>query len=110
MCLLVEGVLEAHQFVVVVVVAVDGLVRAWERMQEFSGTAAFPTKASALCGWCPLAQVCPAAAAAGRAEPRSPEALVGPVLGVAGLPQPVIARRRSARGLRVRGPSGTAAL
>jgi putative RecB family exonuclease len=49
--------------------ASDGLVRAWERMQEFSGTAAFPTKASALCGWCPLVKVCPSAAAAGRAEP-----------------------------------------
>ena len=71
--------------------ASDGLVRAWERMQAFSETAAFPTKASALCGWCPMAQVCPAAAAAGRAEPRSPEALIGPVLGVAGLPQTGIA-------------------
>ena len=71
--------------------AADGVARAWERMQAFSETAAFPTRASALCGWCPLAQVCPAAAAAGRAEPRSPEALIGPVLGVAGLPQPVIA-------------------
>jgi hypothetical protein len=71
--------------------ASDSLVHAWEQMLEFSKTAVFPTKASALCGWCPLAQVCPAAAAAGRAEPRSPQALIGPVLGIAALPEPVFA-------------------
>ena len=83
--------------------ASDGLVRAWERMQRFAETAAFPTKPSALCGWCPLAQVCPAAAAAGRSEPRSPQALAGPVLGIAGLPQPAVAvgGTPAAQGVRV---------
>jgi hypothetical protein len=71
--------------------ASDGLVRAWDRMQGFADTAVFPTRASALWGWCPLAQVCPTAAAAGRAESRSPRALIGPVLGIAALPEPVLA-------------------
>jgi putative RecB family exonuclease len=71
--------------------ASDGLVRAWDRMLGFAEMAVFPTRASPLCGWCPLAQVCPSAAAAGRAEPRSPQALIGPVLGIAALPEPIFA-------------------
>lgn len=45
--------------------------RAWTDMKEFAETGEFPTKVSALCGWCPLINVCPAAHKAGK-EARVP--------------------------------------
>jgi len=55
---------------------------AWETMSEASLTGVWPAKASPLCGWCPLALVCPTATAAGKDIARSDVARIGPTLGV----------------------------
>lgn len=55
---------------------------AWSGLQSSVASATWPTKASPLCGWCPLALICPAARSAGFAKARSDIALVGPELGV----------------------------
>lgn len=39
----------------------DHLTDSWRNLNTFSDTGDFPTKPGALCGWCDLAQVCPAA-------------------------------------------------
>lgn len=39
--------------------------RSWATLNTFVDNGAFPTKASPLCGWCPLVNACPAAAANG---------------------------------------------
>jgi putative RecB family exonuclease len=57
-------------------------VQVWADMQASQAAATWPAKASPLCGWCPLALVCPAAQAAGKAVPRSDIAFVGPELGI----------------------------
>lgn len=51
-------------------------------LDGFTRSAAFPARPGPLCGWCPLALVCPAAARAGRDTARSPQARLGPHLGV----------------------------
>lgn len=38
----------------------------WDRHNRYMKNAAFPTKASALCGWCPLVNACPVAKAEGK--------------------------------------------
>ena len=61
---------------------VAGFRQTWSDMQASSAAAAWPARPSALCGWCPLALVCPAARAAGRAVARSEIARIGPELGI----------------------------
>lgn len=66
--------------------AVDMTVRrfrvAWTDMQSSFTSGVWPCKPSPLCGWCPLALVCPAARAAGRAVAKSDVAMTGPELGI----------------------------
>ena len=62
--------------------SVGRFVLAWEEMQAVAETATFPARPSPLCGWCPLALVCPQATAAGKDTPRIDAALLGPYLGV----------------------------
>lgn len=38
----------------------------WDRHNKYMKNAAFPTKVSALCGWCPLVNACPVAKAEGK--------------------------------------------
>jgi len=64
----------------------EGFARAWVELKRHVAAQAFPATPSALCGWCPLVNCCPAAARDGKV-PRTdglPTALeVGiPVLGV----------------------------
>lgn len=51
-------------------VAIDKTVSefkaSWKRHNKFHDAGVFPTKVSALCGWCPLVQLCPSAAAEGK--------------------------------------------
>lgn len=54
----------------------------WERQAEISESRVFPTNPTALCGWCPAVEVCPAAAAK-RLGPRDPNAYGGAELGIA---------------------------
>lgn len=63
---------------------------AWEEMLMSKERGAFSTKASPLCGWCPLVQVCPTAQAAGRVA-RDPIGGVGPGLGIAAPPATPVA-------------------
>lgn len=39
--------------------------KAWADLKSYEESASFPTKASPLCGWCPLVNTCPVAKAAG---------------------------------------------
>jgi putative RecB family exonuclease len=58
---------------------------AWAGMARSHAAATWEAKPSKLCGWCPLALVCPAAAGAGLGKARSAIAEIGPELGL-GLP------------------------
>jgi putative RecB family exonuclease len=42
--------------------------KSWVDLNVYTERAAFPTKTSALCGWCPLVNSCPAAAADGKVD------------------------------------------
>lgn len=46
----------------------------WHTLKRYEAGAAYPTKVGPLCGWCPLVNTCPAAAAAGM-EDRTGKAL-----------------------------------
>ena len=61
---------------------IDSFKRTWADMQASFASGVWPCKPSPLCGWCPLALVCPAARAAGRAVAKSDIALIGPELGI----------------------------
>ena len=54
----------------------------WRDMKERAQTREYPMKVSALCGWCPLATVCPAADAAGKGVARIPSGNRGLMLGI----------------------------
>lgn len=54
----------------------------WKDMKERAQTREYPMKVSALCGWCPLATVCPAADAAGKGVARIPSGNRGLMLGI----------------------------
>lgn len=43
-----------------------GFKLAWKRHNRYHDTGEFPTKVSALCGWCPLVDLCPSAQAEGK--------------------------------------------
>lgn len=60
----------------------DRFVRTYEQHLEFADAGVYPTVPSGLCGWCPLATVCPAAAEAGKAEPKVTAARAGELLGL----------------------------
>ncbi len=45
---------------------VDSFKLSWKRHNRYMDTGEFPTKVSALCGWCPLVASCPAAADQGK--------------------------------------------
>jgi len=61
---------------------VETFKKIWADMQDSASSGTWPCKPSKLCGWCPLALVCPAARAAGLAAPRSDIAMIGPELGI----------------------------
>jgi len=64
----------------------EGFARAWAELKRHVAAQAFPATPSALCGWCPLVNCCPAAARDGkgpRADGLASAAQLGiPVLGV----------------------------
>ena len=60
-----------------------GFTAAWEDLGDYLGEASFPTRTSPLCGWCPLALICPAAERDDRATPKVDMARIGPHLGIA---------------------------
>lgn len=54
------------------------LVDSWDKHNEYTSTGRWPTKPSGLCNFCPLATVCPAAAARDKpVEPRNDSYLFG---------------------------------
>lgn len=55
---------------------------AWTQLQSHVRDESVPAKSSALCGWCPLATVCPVAARDGKGEARIPSAHIGESLGI----------------------------
>ena len=55
----------------------------WDRQAELAETRLFPTNPTALCGWCPAVEVCPAAAAK-QLGPRDPAAHGGAELEIPG--------------------------
>lgn len=67
----------------------DRFVDSWEKHNEYTSSGRYPTKPSGLCNFCPLATVCPAAAASDREiNPRNDtylygEAMLGPLTGSA---------------------------
>lgn len=54
----------------------------WAAMQQSAQTGLYPYQVSTLCGWCPLATVCPAADAAGRGVAKVPGGTTGETLGL----------------------------
>lgn len=65
---------------------VETFKTAWAGIQSSQESATWPARPSPLCGWCPLALVCPSAKQAGRDAARSDIALIGPGLGVGNAP------------------------
>lgn len=61
---------------------VGDFVTTYEEMKESAAQGSYRTKASPLCGWCPLATVCPTAAANNRATPKTERAMLGTTLGI----------------------------
>jgi putative RecB family exonuclease len=55
--------------------------KAWELLEKGLSSSQFPTKTSALCGWCPAVTVCPAAQAKGLG-PRTDSCTSGELLGI----------------------------
>ncbi len=49
---------------------------AWDTLRRTVASGKFPTKVSALCGWCPLVTTCPAALAAGKTRAPSATATI----------------------------------
>lgn len=60
---------------------VDQFQQSWETLEKNVSAGQFPTKTSALCGWCPAVTVCPAAKAKGLG-PRTPAYEHGELLGI----------------------------
>lgn len=57
----------------------DMFVSTWSAMKESASTGRYPAKPSGLCGYCPMATVCPASS---RQVPRIPEGYYGGVVGI----------------------------
>lgn len=60
----------------------QNLQAGWADLKYWSGEAAFPAKSSALCGWCPLATVCPVAKKDGKDEAKIPSSTLGESLNI----------------------------
>lgn len=56
--------------------------QAWTDLSGYVDQRAFPAKSSPLCGWCPLATVCPVAARDGKNTPRIDSARAGELLNI----------------------------
>lgn len=61
---------------------VGDFVATYEEMKTSAEQGSYRTKASPLCGWCPLATVCPTAEANNRSTPKTDRAKLGTSLGV----------------------------
>lgn len=60
---------------------IDQFKASWDVLTKNTSARQFPTKTSALCGWCPAVTVCPAAKAKGLV-PRTPRCADGELLGI----------------------------
>lgn len=69
----------------------------FREMNTSADTGQYRTSASGLCGWCPLATVCPAAKTAGKDIPKVPLAALGTTLGIRSAPSRVLACGAAAR-------------
>jgi len=67
----------------------EGFARAWAELKRHVAAQAFPATPSALCGWCPLVNCCPAAARDGKV-PRAEGLPSAAELGIAVLGVPVL--------------------
>ena len=54
----------------------------WAGMKAAAASGSYELKPSPLCGWCPLATVCPAADSAGKSEAKIPDARTGERIGI----------------------------